>query len=116
MHTQDCILIPPQCIQNKLLKTDTLKTRKFVLNYFYLNFSTLFLVNTDFYVFKRLYFLHSSILEFGRWSYNQQVVSGTTRLCTPRVITTTDLMFKKIFGLWCFNKRHAEMNLMWCCW
>ena len=29
------------------------------------------------------------------------------------VVTTTDLMFTKCFELWCFDKLHVEMNLMW---
>jgi len=28
-------------------------------------------------------------------------------------VTTTDLMFKKIFELWWFEKLHVEMDLMW---
>jgi len=29
------------------------------------------------------------------------------------VVTTTDLMFRKLFYLWWFDKHHVEMDLMW---
>jgi len=29
------------------------------------------------------------------------------------VVTVTDLMFKKIFALWWFDKLYVEMDLMW---
>jgi len=29
------------------------------------------------------------------------------------VVTTTDLMFRKYFDLWWFDKLHVEMDLMW---
>jgi len=29
------------------------------------------------------------------------------------VVTTTDLMFRKLFDLWWFDKLHVEMDLMW---
>ena len=52
--------------QNKLLKPDTLKTKKYTLNSFKFNFWKLFYSSKLGYTyFKCLYFSHSSILEFG---------------------------------------------------
>ena len=46
-------------------------------------------------------------------AYNQAVASRTTRpICMPLVVATTDLMFRKIFELLCFDKLHVEM--VWC--
>jgi len=45
---------------------------------------------------------------------NQAGVSGITRpICMPLVVTTTDLMFKKISELLWFDKLHVEMDLVW---
>jgi len=45
---------------------------------------------------------------------NQAVAPGITRpICMPLVVTTTDMMFRKIFEfLWC-DKIHVEMDLVW---
>jgi len=46
-------------------------------------------------------------------AYNQAVAPGITRfICIPLVVTTTDLMFRKIFELLWFEKLHVEM--IWC--
>jgi len=46
-------------------------------------------------------------------AYNQAVAPRITRpICMPLVVTTTDLMFRKIFELLCFDKLHVEM--VWC--
>jgi len=46
-------------------------------------------------------------------AYNQAVAPRITRpICMSQVVTTTDLMFRKIFELLCFDKLHAEM--VWC--
>jgi len=47
-------------------------------------------------------------------AYNQAVAPGITRLiCMPLVVTTTDLMIRKIFELSWFDKLHVEMDLVW---
>jgi len=44
--------------------------------------------------------------------YNQAVAAGITRpICIPLVVTTTDLMFRKIFEILWFDKRHVEIDL-----
>jgi len=44
---------------------------------------------------------------------NQAVAPGITRsICMPLVVTTTDLMFRKIVELWWFEKIHVEMDLV----
>jgi len=46
-------------------------------------------------------------------AYNQAVAPGITRpICMPLVVTTTDLMFRKIFELSWFDKLHVEMDLV----
>jgi len=56
-------------------------------------------------------FLNTKI-EWG--AYNQAVAPGITKpICIPPVVTTTDLMFRKIFKLVWFDKLHAEMDLVW---
>jgi len=46
-------------------------------------------------------------------AYNQAVSPRITRpICMHLVVTTTDLMFRKIFELLCFGKLHVEM--VWC--
>jgi len=45
---------------------------------------------------------------------NQAVAPGITRpICIPLVVTTTDLMFRKIVELLWFDKLLVEMNLVW---
>jgi len=46
---------------------------------------------------------------------NPAVAPGITRpiICMPLVVTTTDLMFRKIFELLLFDKLHVEMDLVW---
>jgi len=47
-------------------------------------------------------------------AYNKAVAPGITRpICMPLVVTTTDLMFRKIFELVWFDKLHVEMDLVW---
>jgi len=47
-------------------------------------------------------------------AHNQAVAQEMTGLiCMPQVVTTTDLMFKKIFELLWLDKLHVEMDLMW---
>jgi len=44
----------------------------------------------------------------------QAVAPGITRpICTPLVVTTTDVMFRKMFELLWFDKLHVEMDLVW---
>ena len=72
MHTSHyCIVISSQCIQNKLLKTGTLETKKLFKLFLFQFFETCFLLTQVFSlcVSKWLYFSHSSILEFGGWAH-----------------------------------------------
>jgi len=57
---------------------------------------------------------HSS-KEFWWGAYNPAVDSGITSrpICMTLVVMTTDLMFRKVFGLLWFDKLHAEMDLVW---
>jgi len=45
---------------------------------------------------------------------NQVIALEITRpICMTLVVTTTDLMFRKIFELLWFDKLHVEMDLGW---
>jgi len=45
---------------------------------------------------------------------NQAVFLWITRpICTPLVVATTDLMFRKMFELLWFDKLHVEIDLAW---
>jgi len=45
---------------------------------------------------------------------NQAVAPGITRpICIPLVVTTADVMLRKIFELLWFDKLHVEMDLAW---
>jgi len=45
---------------------------------------------------------------------NQAVAPGITRpICLPLVVTTIDLLFRKIFALLWFDKLHVKMDLVW---
>jgi len=45
---------------------------------------------------------------------NEAVAPGIPRpICMPLVVTTTNLMFRKIFELLWFDKLHIEMDLVW---
>jgi len=52
------------------------------------------MVNTSF-TYSNACIFHIPQCQNLAWAYNQQVVAGITRLCTPLVVTTTNLMFKK---------------------
>jgi len=57
-----------------------------------------------------------TFLNTGIWwgAYNQAVSPEITRsICMPQVVTTTDLMFRKISELLWFDKLHVEMDLLW---
>jgi len=47
-------------------------------------------------------------------AYNQAVAPGITRpICMPLVVTTKDLMYRKIVELLWFDKLLVEMDLVW---
>ena len=101
---------------NKLLKTWHIKNKKCTIwIHFNSIFQNLFISqNNSFYLFQMPWFF--TFLNTRIWwgAYNQAVAPGITRpIWIPLVVTTTDLMFRKIFKFLWFDKLHVEVDLMW---
>jgi len=75
-------------------------------------FKTYLFVKPVFTYSKWLYFWHSSILEFGGGHGIKQLPRESPHPW-PLVVTTTDLMFRKIFEPLWLDKLHVEMDLVW---
>jgi len=77
-------------------------------------FKSCLLVEISFYLFQMpvfFTFLNTTI----RWrAYYEAVAPRISRLIWMLlVVTTIDLMFRKIFELLCFDKLHVEMDSVW---
>jgi len=99
---------------NKLLKTQHIKKILFEFTLIQF-FKTCLFVITSFYLFQRhvfFTFLNTSIW----WGTCNQAVALriTWHICMPlEIVTTTYLMFIKVFELLWFDKLHIEMVLVW---
>jgi len=96
----------------QIIKNRTHSKQKLLFEFILIqSFRTSLFVKTGFYLFRMpVFFTFLNI----RISCNQAVAPGITRpICMSMVVTTTDLMFRKIFELLWLDKFHVEMNLVW---
>ena len=74
---------------------------------------TCFLSTLVFAYFKCLYFSHSSIRDFSRGCiYSSMLFRASPDFCTPLVVATTDLMFKKFLSF--DGLTNVMLNWIWC--